>query len=269
MFRARQPFPAPQPLPKSSVPDVYPDSVGAPAFTPARSGRYLFSDPFNFKLSTVHLSSDAAFLPRIDAKLTRVKHKSFVCRSYKKHRGWGIPVCSCSCSSLPITLAPVALTNLFRITFFAHPCQLSLIESYSCKKRGVGVGTTFPQLDLAVRPANTANGLPAGAESFFVAPPPEVALSPVLAPAAPISIARRTSLFGASSRNATLPSFTSTPRIPHKPAISTRTGLAFHSEYNFSSTPTPVARSPIWNTFSISQSWRMSPPASRIPRSAS
>src|SRR5580704_7377230 len=35
--------------------------------------------------------SPAALMTRIDAELTRVKHKFFVCHSYEKHPGWGAP----------------------------------------------------------------------------------------------------------------------------------------------------------------------------------
>jgi hypothetical protein len=34
----------------------------------------------------------AALAPRIDAKLTRVNHNPFICHSYEKHPGWGMPL---------------------------------------------------------------------------------------------------------------------------------------------------------------------------------
>jgi hypothetical protein len=34
----------------------------------------------------------AALVPRVDAKLTRVNRNPFVCHSYEKHRGWGMPL---------------------------------------------------------------------------------------------------------------------------------------------------------------------------------
>src|SRR5208282_645655 len=84
MSRARQPIPALRPLRETSV-------HSASAFTPARSGRYPLSCSFNFKSSTINHSS-LSFLMPIDAKLTRVKDKSFVCHSCKKHPGWGMPI---------------------------------------------------------------------------------------------------------------------------------------------------------------------------------
>src|SRR5208282_43782 len=220
MFRAPQSVPAPQPLRESSV-------HSASAFIPARSGRYLFSDPFNFKLSTFNLSSDAAFLPRIDAKLTRVNANPFLCHSYKKHRGWGMP-------------RPVAPPPLCACLSSAHtqtPATLFLSRSYFillCTPRG---GGRSGQFDLAVRPAKTASGRPAApaAESFFAAPAPAGVLSPALAPAVPVSIARRTKPIGASSFNMTVSPLASTPRCCHIAARSTCTGLSFHSAYDFSS----------------------------------
>src|SRR5580658_9477371 len=159
MFRARQPIPAPQPLRETSA-----DS--ASAFTPARSGRYLPPDSFNFDPSIVNHSltpfpatltdtpqshENKTTLSPAFATLTRfVNPNPFVCHSYKKHRGWGIPVCFSL--SLPAALARLALTNPFRITFFAHPYRLSLMKSYSCEKQGVGrVQLLFNSISLFAR----------------------------------------------------------------------------------------------------------------------
>src|SRR5580693_1312042 len=151
----------------------------------------------------------------------------------------------------------------------AQPVFSHGVTSYfSGYPRGEGLCPTR-QFDRAVRPANTASGRPAAAESFFAAPPPEGALSPAFAPAAPISSARRTPLIGASSFNTTVPPFASTPNCFHIGSKSTCIGVSFHTAYNFSSTSTPVALSPISKAFSIVQSSLMFPPASRIPRSAS
>ena len=53
------------------------------------SPRYRLSVSLIFQPLTVNHSS-LGFLSRIDAKLTRVNHNPFVCRSYKKHPGWGM-----------------------------------------------------------------------------------------------------------------------------------------------------------------------------------
>jgi hypothetical protein len=90
---------------------------------------------FNSKLSTVSLSSLTFPLTRMDAKLTRVKHKSFICHSYKKHPGWGTP----RHFSAPLPICPsLATTNLFRMIFFARPHPLSPVESYSSQNKGRG-----------------------------------------------------------------------------------------------------------------------------------
>jgi hypothetical protein len=74
MFRDPRLVPPSQPLCETSVGSASP--------------RYRFSASLIFKPSTVNHSS-LGFLPRIDAKLTRVNHNPFVCHSYKKHPGVG------------------------------------------------------------------------------------------------------------------------------------------------------------------------------------
>src|SRR5579859_6858993 len=212
-----------------------------------------------------------ATLSLVFATLTRcVKHNPFVCHSYKKHRGYRIPPSRFSpLATLP---SPPALPNPFRITSFADPHPLNPMESYLFKKQGVGEGTTARQFDLAVRPANTAKGRLAVAESFFgTLASDELTLPLDLAPGMPISIARRIAASGASLFKVTVaPSApTSTPSSFHIAGKSTCTGLAFHSAYNFSITSKLTAWSPVFRAFSKSQSSRISPPASSTPCSAS
>ena len=92
---------------------VYPELLGA------LSSSDLFLSSLNFRLSTFNCSSSTPFLATLTnhsqpienaitlspvfASLTdTVKHKSFACRSYKKHRGWGTLLDPNS--SLPLTL---------------------------------------------------------------------------------------------------------------------------------------------------------------------
>src|SRR5580658_5834657 len=114
------------------------------------------------------------------------------------------------------------------------------MESHLSRKQEGGEGQASNcQFDFAVRPAKTANGRLAVAKSFFVAPAPDGdALSPAFALGAPISIARRTALIGASSFRTTEPPLTSTPNCFHIASRSTCIGVSFHSAYNFCNTST-------------------------------
>jgi hypothetical protein len=114
MFRTRRPLSRPA-LPTKSVPlpfsDLCAPSLPRPGRTvgvhPERLGAFgPLPSTFNSKLSTfnspslspfpailtssLQLIENTATLSPVPATLTsRVKHKSFVCHSYKKHRGWG------------------------------------------------------------------------------------------------------------------------------------------------------------------------------------
>src|SRR5689334_16181091 len=96
MIRSSQPRPAISPstrtLPLSSFSHTYRSTL---RLSPLQVSS--FSDSFNFKLSieapgpvrTVNLFSCGSPLTRIDAKVARVKLKSFICHSYEKHPGVG------------------------------------------------------------------------------------------------------------------------------------------------------------------------------------
>jgi hypothetical protein len=78
---------------------------------------------------------NTATLSPVSATLTsRVKPKSCVCHSYRKHRGWGMPTFLASVSSSNHDFN----SNSHGITSFAHPHRLTPIESHLCKKQGVG-----------------------------------------------------------------------------------------------------------------------------------
>src|SRR5208282_20627 len=201
----------------------------------------------------------SATLSLVLATLTRLaNHNPFVCHSCKKTPGVGYA---------PQTTFPYRVHPLLHTR--TNPRNPFLLMELLHDLRIPGGWGRSRQFDLAVRPAKTASGRSAPAESFFAPPPSDGALSPAFAPGMPISIARRTALIGASSFNTTVLPLASMPNSFHIAGRSTCTGLSFHSEYSFSKTSNPTAWSPILNVFSISQSWRMSPPASRIPRSAS
>src|SRR5690242_21911209 len=93
-----QPFrlPGPSTPPLSSLPlSPFHDTSSPILLSPLRASS--FSDSFNFKLSieapgpvrTFNLFSCGCPLTRIDAKVARVKLKSFICHSYEKHPGVG------------------------------------------------------------------------------------------------------------------------------------------------------------------------------------
>ena len=126
---------------------------------------------FNFELSTINclslspfpatltdnsqLVENSATLSLAFAALTdHVKHKSFACHSYKKHRGWGQGLRSfasfTSSISRPATRHSLLNAIPFRITFFAHPHLLTSIESHSYKKQGRGCPW------LPFRPSNSS-----------------------------------------------------------------------------------------------------------------
>src|SRR5690242_21940786 len=105
-----QPFrmPGPSTLPLSNLPlSPFHDTSSPIPLSPLQVSS--FSDSFNFKLSieapgpvrTVNPFSCGCPLTRIDAKVTRVKLKSFICHSYKKHRGWGYTSSSASPLNAP------------------------------------------------------------------------------------------------------------------------------------------------------------------------
>src|SRR5690348_18455019 len=93
-----QPFrlPGPSTLPLSNHPlSPFHDTHSPIRLSPLRASS--FSDSFHFILSieapgpvrTVNPFSCGCPLTRIDAKVTRVKLKSFICHSYEKHPGVG------------------------------------------------------------------------------------------------------------------------------------------------------------------------------------
>ena len=102
------------------------------------------SASLEFKLSTLNHPSPrpypAALLPRIDVTLTRVKLKSFVCHSCRKHPGWGRPIHY----FLPLSTLPStpSLQYSFRIISLAESHPLSPIESYLFLKQGVGADSS-------------------------------------------------------------------------------------------------------------------------------
>src|SRR5690348_4669703 len=106
-------LPGPSTLPLFKLPlSPFHDTSSPIPLSPLRASSFSDSDSFNFKLSieapgpvrTVNLFSCGSPLTRIDAKVTRVKLKSFICHSYEKHRGWGYA----SSSASPHFLFPVA-----------------------------------------------------------------------------------------------------------------------------------------------------------------
>src|SRR5690349_19629121 len=87
----------PSALPPFNLPlSPFHDAYSPIPLSPLRASS--FSDSFNFKLSieapgpvrTVNPFSCGCPLTRIDAKVTRVKLKSFICHSYEKHPGVGV-----------------------------------------------------------------------------------------------------------------------------------------------------------------------------------
>src|SRR5690348_13001385 len=157
-----QPFrlPGPSTLPLSNHPlSPFHDTHSPIRLSPLRASS--FSDSFNFKLSieapgpvrTVNLFSCGCPLTRIDAKVTRVKLKSFICHSYKKHPGVGVrlyvhfPLCTFNpappflqmSSLVPINVIPRQLSALCFHTLthsFAPSKTLSPIFSFSCALLG-------------------------------------------------------------------------------------------------------------------------------------
>jgi len=148
----QSPFPASPPTSVDSVPSAISSLSCLRSGGP--SGRH-FS--FNFPLLTPflatlaghsQLSENATTLSLVFVTLTDVvKRKSFACHSYRKHRG--VAVRPLPVSPHPPLVYPACpekrragsrrTTISFRITFFAHPYHLTLIESHSCKKhRGAG-----------------------------------------------------------------------------------------------------------------------------------
>src|SRR5690242_3947161 len=98
-----------------------------------------FSDSFNFKLSieapgpvrTVNLFSCGSPLTRIDAKVTRVKLKSFICHSYEKHPGVGVRLLL----RLPPFSLPSRLPTSSRRRILRHP-------AFTASHRSLHIGGT-------------------------------------------------------------------------------------------------------------------------------
>jgi hypothetical protein len=78
----------------------------------------------------------AALAPRIDAQLTRVNHNPFVCHSYEKHRGWGMPLQS-SRSLFPSTSPARARKNPH--TNAPQPKSFHTFTSHFSVYRGIRV----------------------------------------------------------------------------------------------------------------------------------
>jgi len=152
---------------------VYPEPLGA------LSSSDLFLSSLNFRPSTFNCSSSTPFLATLTnhsqpienaitlspvfASLTdTVKHKSFACRSYKKHRGVGYTAQSKFFSPPHASLNHSSFATIpFRITSFAHPHPLTPIESYSCKKhRGGGLLQKINSQFRQQRPGSWPNAIP-------------------------------------------------------------------------------------------------------------
>ena len=71
----------------------------------------------------------------IDALTNLVRHKSFVCHSYRKHRRVEEATAPTRCSSVP-SRAPTKRNNPFRIKSFADPYHLNPIKSHLYEKHG-------------------------------------------------------------------------------------------------------------------------------------
>jgi hypothetical protein len=101
--------------------------------------------------ASVQIPENTTTLSSVFATLTRpVKHKFFVCRSYKKHRGWGHTSCPLSLIALPTipfgmrTYAKRACKR-FRIrTSKTQDLKPFRIRTYEKNPRGVSLSLSLP-----------------------------------------------------------------------------------------------------------------------------
>jgi hypothetical protein len=171
MFRPYPTLPRPN---RSSTATLFFGKSSSSFDVPFSTLKWVSLTPFPATLtSTLQITEKPASLSPAFATLTsRVKHKSCVCHSYKKHPGWGVP--SFSANSVPAALKSTHASAPDDPFDALHRSSASALESTATQRSAtIASKELTPMLNPldATLTKNRREGPPQGTLSTLVYPP--------------------------------------------------------------------------------------------------